>query len=278
MFDPHVTAQGAVPLLDRGTLNDEIPGQGVESGAFRLTVWPTCGEAVAQYAPLRDEPPPEGSEVDWDNLGRSVRRSRGALRRYNVHNGLGYMPTLTFRNAPDSMRGVNAAMSLFRRRVRYVVGDEPWLWVPERGKKGRLHVHYAVGWWERLAAVEVCERCASPSLSKVRSDVPDAGSFCIGCLWGHGWVGRPSEAVGDPRALAGYVSKYVGKDLVGLVAPGANRYRVARGHQPEAMRGRVESWRAAVGILRRVSSGGVVQALHDEIESWEGPPTWTVTW
>ena len=171
------------------------------------------------------------------------------------------------------------AMRLFIRRLRYVVGDQPWLWVPERGAKGRLHVHFANGWWEEAGAVEVCERCASPSLVKVRSDVPPAGSFCIGCLWGHGWVGRPSEGVGDSRAVAAYVSKYVGKELVGLVAPGASRYRVARGHQPQSVRGRVGSLREAVGVLGLVSgSKGVLVPLHDVVEGWEGPPTWSVTW
>ena len=267
------------PLLDRGTHNGENAGQGSADWPFKVVVWPTCGEASIQWRPAGYDPQPVGQ--DNDNLGRSVRRSRASLRRYLVHNQLAYMPTLTFRNAPESMRGVNLAMELFRNRLRYRGIDEPWLWVPEAGKlHGRLHVHYVCSWWATSGAVEVCQKCASGKLREVRAQLPPAESFCIGCLWGHGWVGAPSEGVGNARGVAGYVSKYVGKDLVGLVAPGANRYRLARGHQPEPEHSTVPLLHQAQQLVRDAAAGASVsmKALHAEIEGWKAPPTWVASW
>jgi hypothetical protein len=221
-------------------------------------------------------------DVEWDNLGRSVRRSKSALRRYLLHNNLGHMPTLTFRHAPESLRGVGAAMTLFTRTLMRHGLDGPWLWVPEAGHvHGRLHVHMAVNWWSERGAVEVCERCATDSLAKVRSDVPPAGSLCIGCMWGHGFVGAPSEAVGDPRALAGYVSKYAAKSL-GLVAGEQrhDRYHVRRGFQPEAVQWVSTSHDRGLRRLRELVGPGALDtvALHEIVEDWEAPPCFASTW
>jgi len=198
------------------------------------------------------------------------------------------MPTFTYRDARQSLGQITQDLRLFRYRlIRAEWWDGPstfpYLWTPERGKKGthRLHVHMGVEWWGRLGCVEVCDRCATSNLRKKRSDIPAAGSHCVGCIWQHGFVGAPSEGTGDPRALAGYVSKYVGKDLGDLLDKGQQRYRVGEGFQPEAVRdhGGDNLVRALMTVAERfgveVEDLGWI-ALHDVVEGWEAPPTWVV--
>ena len=272
-----------VPLLDQGTHKNQIPGQRVGNGPYKVVLWPSCNEATIQLRiarPERLKPSDKSLVQENENLDRSVRRSGAVVRRYSVHNGLGYMFTQTFKNDPGTASGLDAAVKGFVRRLVRAGVDEPYLWVAEKGsKRGRLHVHFLCEWWDRLQAVEVCDVCAVPNLRKVRADIPPAGSFCVGCLWGHGYVGRPSEAVGDPRKAAGYVSKYVGKDLAGLVEAYKNRYHCARGHQPEPMRAGFFSYLDALLALSD-HAGEALQgfALHDEVEDWKAPPTWAIRW
>ena len=244
-----------------------------------MVLWPTCGEATIQYRPATPQRPP-GQEPSARGRARdkSARQSASRIRRYTVHNALGFMPTLTFRHEPESLRGVEAACKDFARKLIRAGIDGPYLWVPERGSKNdRLHVHWLCSWWRRLGAVEVCERCASSGLRKVRSDIPPAGSLCIGCLWGHGFVGAPSEAVGDPLKAAGYVSKYVSKELVGLVDFGRHRYHVARGHQPEPVRATFWSFQDAyLGLMGHQGNPTDLTALHEVVEDWDAPMTWAL--
>lgn len=213
------------------------------------------------------------------DLVRSVRRSKASLRRFCVHNGLGYMPTLTFAHEPEDEAGIRWAMKEFQRKLRRLGIYGPNVWVTERGKKlGRLHVHYACNWYHELGAVEVCERCALPALRAKRSNLPPAGSLCVGCIWGHGFVGAPTEAVGDPRGLSAYVSKYAAEDF-DLGVPGRNRYHVSRGDQPPFVYRGADSeeyLRAVVSSL----AGSPVEwlALHEVVDEWRGPNTWVGRW
>lgn len=192
------------------------------------------------------------------------------------------MPTLTFRFDPLQVSSVHAAMRLFLKRLKYLGIDEAYAWVIERGEEnGRLHVHFACRWWARLGAVEVCERCATEGLRKVRSDIPKAGTFCVGCLWGHGFVGAPSECIGDPRGVAIYVSKYAAKELGWKKGSGANRYHVPRGYQPPVERFGSRSFDRALVRLGRVVdlSRAEVTVLHELLaEDWHGPPLWSFRW
>lgn len=270
------------PLLDKGTHKKESPARKLAADGslarFQTLVFPTAGEASIRLlgGGSADLPPrPE------DHVARSVRRSRSTLRRFCVHNGLGYMPTLTFRRAPSSRAAVCDAMRLFMMRLRYRGIDEPFSWVIERGEKDqRLHVHFACNWWARVGAVEVCERCATAGLRRVRSDVPPSSSFCVGCIWGNGFVGRPSECVGDPRGVAVYVSKYAAKEL-NFGTPGVNRYHVPRGCQPPEVRfGSFRFDHAASRLGEYFDTDTLeVLALHELLEDeWKGPPLWTFRW
>lgn len=282
--DPRLTPSEVqrVPLLDRGTLNDESPGKGLgrdgSLARFQVVAFPTAGEASIRLIGGGSAELPPRPE---DHVARSVRRSRSTLRRFCVHNGLGYMPTLTFRHDPASRSAVCVAVGRFLRRLRYRGVDEPFSWVIERGEKdGRLHVHFACNWWGRVEAVEVCERCATPGLRRVRSDIPPSSSFCVGCIWGNGFVGRPSECVGDPRGVAVYVSKYAAKEL-NFESPGLNRYHVPRGYQPPEVRYGSFRFEQASRRLSEYFDPMTLEvtALHELLEDeWKGPPLWSFRW
>lgn len=171
------------------------------------------------------------------------------------------------------------AMKDFARKLVRAGIDEPYLWVPERGSKhDRLHVHWLCNWWGRLGAVEVCERCATKRLREMRSDIAPVGSLCIGCIWGHGFVGAPSEVIGDPRKAAGYASKYVSKDVAGLVDFYKHRYHVARGHQPEPLRATFQTLQEAIlAVVELHGAPTGLTALHEVVDDWQAPDTWALT-
>lgn len=276
----------AVPLLDKGT---ELAHEAPRGAHFALVIWPTCGEATVIEN--------SGYEGDSLNLGqlspeererrnrlRAASRARAVSRRYCLHNGLGRMITGTYAEACENIDQASEDFRNFRRRLLrcewFDLETFPYCWVLEAGKRTRrLHLHVAVGeWWDRLGCVEVCERCASDGLRRKRRDIPPAGSHCIGCVWAHGFIGRPIDRE-DPSAVAHYAAKYVGKSL-GEGMTGRQAYRVAEGFQPQPLRVFVRSWDEAQEV---VSSALGVElqrteafALHDEVSEWAGRPTWAV--
>lgn len=244
-----------------------------------MACWPTCREAVVTrlWEPTEGSGPPLEGE---DNHARSVRRSRTAIRRYGRHNDLTQMPTLTYAERPNLDR-VSDDLRHFWRRFERASGESPgpYCAVPEWGKKtGRLHLHVGVTWWDRLDAVEVCELCARDALRAKRSDIPAAGSFCIGCLWGHGFVGR-AESNSTGRQLSGYLSKYLGKDLAAPM--GRWRYRVAQGYAPTCERFDCSSESEAVSVALEVVGDGRAPAStwnSDDAEGWHGPHVVAMDW
>lgn len=291
-----------VPILDIGTLTNQTPGQSVSNLELlesvlpvAATVYPSCGEATVQWRGF-GEWEPTGEIREWDNEGRSARRRRGEIRRMCAANGLGYLVTLTFEREPLTSDGVWRELKLFLRRLRRQLGYVfPFVAVIERGElNGRLHLHVCVGrWYVDLCVCSICRECAPPSWKWLQPP-PAVGTLCLRCVWGNGIVHGPSERVageiranGDSRRAAMYVSKYVSKELIEGSAKGEWRYRVARGFQPEAERFR---GREVVSVNRAVAArlglsaplsvigmpaGWSVTALHEEIEGWEGGPTWS---
>lgn len=195
------------------------------------------------------------------------------------------MVTLTYGDVPD-LDCVSDDLEHFWRRFRRATGERPgpYAAVPEWGKRTRrLHLHVGVTWWERLAAVEVCRGCAREALLAKRSDVAPRGSLCIGCVWGHGFVGRP-ECNADGKGLPGYLSKYLAKDLrsaVGGSPFGRQSYRVAQGFQPECERFDVASYDEGRAVALDVVGGGsepVSEWSSEEEPEWSAPPVWTMDW
>jgi hypothetical protein len=292
-----------IQVLDIGTelgRLDEIQG-----GRWVVKVFPTCGEASVTWSrlPLTDdsrEAAKAGREakaavmsrvpqpVQETSEERSVRRARAEVRRYGLHNRLDQMVTFTFAGDPppfDSLGEVvhNFWKRFYRRAEREGLSPGqrfPYVWVPEWGKVSRrLHLHMAVSWWDALGCVEVCQGCARDALKAVRKDLPPVGSFCVGCVWGHGFVGRP-ESNQDGRSLSKYLTKYLTKDLAGSeVKKGGQRYHCGEGQRPASAR--VEADSAYEGVLHALSVVRAIVGAEDvppvmfapaSDSEWSGPP------
>jgi len=246
-------------LLDLGTQFDRF----MTDGLYSLRVWPTCGEVSIVPVPVQRSGEiafvrhvaTSGSKVDNDNPARSLRRAKSAVRRYNVHNGLDQMITFTFRGDVPGVDDLSAVMHNFFRRLDRAfaaVGIDPdcdaYLWVPEWGsRRGRLHLHMCVRWWDWNMMTEVCRRCATPNLLRKRADVPRVGELlCIGCVWGHGFVGAPEDNT-NGRALSNYL--YVSKGLGSGLHNYRQSYRVGKGSQPQSVVEVVETPDEAVSLI-----------------------------
>jgi hypothetical protein len=161
-----------------------------------------------------------------------VRRAVGNLRRYAAHNKLSEMMTLTYETEPP-LDEVSRHLEHFWRRWCRATGRQipPYVIVPEWGPaNGRLHLHAGINWWAELEAVEVCDCCARPAL-RCKRTIPPAGCLCVGCLWGHGFVGAPERLDAKHWQLSAYLAKYLAKDMDRQLF-GHQRYRVAKGFQP----------------------------------------------
>lgn len=237
-------------------------------GSWRVKAWPTCAEASVTFVKARRECASDPVVAAWPEDGsrevcveawtrarssyetnedRALRRSRAAIRRYTRHNALTEMVTLTFAGEPPEFDSLSAVMAAFWKRFERGTGRSrgAYCWVPEWGTEThRLHIHMAVDWWGELNCVEVCRRCDKYGvLDRYAAHRGGLGEdlrvarTCIGCLWGHGFVGRPLRDDGaldsneDGRGLSRYLSKYLGKDLA--VGEGRQRYRVGEGSMPE---------------------------------------------
>ncbi len=250
------------------------------------SVWPTCGEASLYVRQSHRGAFGDSGPVDpVEAAKRDARRARTTIRRYVRHNGLPEVITLTFGGVVPALDEVSGILGFFWRRWCRRTGEPvpAYVVVPEWGKRSdRLHLHMAADWWRRLGAVEVCDRCARPALRRVRRDIPPAGSFCIGCLWGHGFVGRPEEDITRPESVAAYCAKYVSKDLEegGHLRLGAHRFRTAKGYAPEAVKlegsSFPELYDAVVSMM-----GGEEPAWRwnsADADDFKGPPTVVLGW
>ena len=124
-----------------------------------------------------------------------------------------------------------------------------------------LHVHFAVA---RFIGVRRIERA-----------------------WGHGFVHITllgdlpvgSGALGEARAAARYVSKYVGKDLGTAGTSGRHRYDLAQGFQPRSIRLDGTSPDEVLGWAESVMGGAAKYVWHSrQEESWAGPPSVFAEW
>jgi hypothetical protein len=194
-----------------------------------------------------------------------VRRARGKVRRYCAANRLNRLGTLTyappFCTDPAVLRSDVAA---FFRSLRDALGGEPfpYLWVPELHADGqRFHVHFAVGRFIPRRVIEAA--------------------------WGHGFVhikllgNLPvgSGAWGEARLAARYLSKYVAKTFAEADLFGRHRYEVGQGFQPVAHRLAATSREEVIAAACESMGARPSQVwLSDEVEDWQGPPSFWVAW
>jgi len=249
--------------------------QGHQLGRWELSLFPDAGEAGGSWQPLeggsgkRRPGRPEDLEV-W--LAReaerardeAARRARSKVRRYCAANGLNRLGTLTYAgegcHEPKQLR---ADLGRFFRRLRDGVGERfAYLWVPEWHASGHgLHAHFAVGRFIPRGLIENA--------------------------WGHGFVhikligNLPvgSGARAEARAAAGYLAKYISKDMER--ASGLNRYDVAQGFQPIRHRLHAPTDSEVIGLASQQMGGeapGVVWRSVDHLETWSGPPALWLLW
>lgn len=162
-------------------------------------------------------------------------RAGSEVRRFTLTNGLCFLWTLTYREAPLGRGEVVRHLRRFFERLQGAYGRFPMLAVIERGKRGtkRLHCHLAVPLWLNHAVLQT--------------------------LWSRGWVwvGDGSRCPGQPgmRRLSRYLAKYLKKELeqeaLGQVdrAPGEHRYYRTQGHTPTRLSFRFEDPRRAIRAM-----------------------------
>jgi hypothetical protein len=259
------------PRLDRGT---QLVNGVLYEGAREAVIW-ASRPALEEYQPERTaavelddrqaaamaEPQPADSIADQpdEHLERSLRRSRGRVRRYAVHNGCSRLLTLTYAPPqPTDARVVLRDVQAFQRALGAAYPALAWVRVFERHKSGALHVHVI----------------ASGPVPKGR----------LARLWGHGFVdvrrlGRPGESArAMARAGARYAAKYIGKGAI--AESGDHRYEVRQGFQPEAVR--VRGWTDSevwTDLVRAM--GGELPAYEWESSTatdWRGPPVRFLAW
>jgi hypothetical protein len=191
---------------------------------------------------------------------RSLRRTRGRLRRYSSANRFDRLVTLTNRDVCLDFDVFTRRLAAFERRLRQRHPEMPWAFSYELHPEGHgWHAHGGLPWW--VAHAE------------------------LAALWGHGFVhirrfkGRTGTRPGldAARQVGRYIAKYAGKDNE-AIPPGRQRYRVRHGYQPEAVRvylGHPEDVPGALAWLLedepsyRWSSSGSPE--------WTGPPAWFVS-
>ncbi len=235
---------------------------------WRLLVYRDAGEATGTFQGLDDQPISGGGPA-WPDLapGRSAeeagRRARAKVRRYCASNGLNRLGTLTYAGEGcHDPRQARADVGRYFRQLRRSLGGEPfpYLWVPELHKSGHgFHFHFAVGRFIRRGLIDEA--------------------------WGHGFVhikllGNLPVGSGvreEARVAAGYVSKYISKDLAGR--GGLNRYDVAQGFQPKTK----ESWlrteeEAIAAAKAQMGCEPRVVWRSKSKETWRGPQTVWLQW
>ncbi len=262
-----------------------------------VSLFPSCGEAALTFAPMAmgrpanvDENgelvPSLWSELDDEekserNSHRGATRSRGAMRRYMVHNRLTKMWVLTFagdgQHGADGWRRTNEEMHSFIRRLRRNFFRDrpfPYLFSAEPHPDGH-------GWHVNLMLPNVfidkhqMQRCWGNGNVWYTDFTRDREDWLGRSLGRAAGGGRASGRAGARRA-ASYAAKYIGKDLdeSSDIPAGAHRYEVAQGFQPVALRVRVRSFAAGLAYIGRHPSFGRVEwhGKSDEWEGWDGPP------
>lgn len=202
----------------------KLPSQ---EGEAYVRLYPTAGEASATVIPwwlqlAGKKRAPAARTASSHQRTANARRAAASVRRFVRANGLEFLWTATYADAPADRATVVEHLRRFFERAQRRWGRMPIVAVIERGKKnGRLHVHFAVERW-------LCHKCMRKT-------------------WGHGfvWVGDPGQLAGrtGARQLAGYLSKYVTKDVRQEVDDGVkpergsgHRYAVTEGWAPEERR------------------------------------------
>jgi hypothetical protein len=229
-------------------------------------LYPEAGEGGGSFlASLRREPVGGGAPDVERSRREAARRARGKLRRYCAANRLNRLVTLTYAGVGCFDHGeLRKHVGQFFIRLRRELGGDPlaYAWASEWHPGGHgLHVHFAVGRYVRQSLIRE--------------------------VWGHGIVHIKligdlpvgSGALEEARRAAGYLAKYVSKNIGDERVPRLHRYEVAQGFQPRAvpMRGRSDELLIARASERMGGPPSVVWRSSQR-EGWAGPPAYWCAW
>lgn len=256
----------------------QLVGEGLRTRPlWRAAFYPDSGEAT--YWAVMDQgdgmggsadlasgdgdlgaPPVATPDLDRrrENAVRARRRSRGRLRRYVTANTLTFMWTLTCADQTVDRREMVRRCQRFGRRLGVRWPELVYAYVLERHKSGAWHAHWALS------------RYVSHPI--------------VVNLWGHGFVlvsrRRHQGGRDAARRIAGYLAKYIGKDLGAGLELGQHAYEVRQGFQPRVIRlrswDRVTLWR---GIIAQ--AGGELPSYQwqsSQSDDWRGPPVGFMAW
>jgi len=237
--------------------------EGPKGGRWELALYPDAGEAGGSFRGLSRESSGGVWEYDPERSStEAARRARAKVRRYCAANGLNRLGTLTYRGVGNhDPKALRDDLGRFFRRLRGGVGEAfPYVWVPEWHSGGHgLHAHFAVGRFIRRGLIESAWGRGFVHI-KLLGDLP---------------VGSTTRE--EARVAAGYLSKYVSKDMDR--SDGLNRYDVAQGFQPKAELHKANSAADAIALLvhRMRAAPSYVWRSKDQ-EDWRGPPAVWVQW
>jgi hypothetical protein len=204
------------------------------------------------------EADPERSRVE------AARRARSKVRRYCAANRLNRLWTLTYAGEGCfDQAQVRADLGGFFRGLRRELGRPvPYVWVPEWHPGGHgLHVHFAVGEFVRHGLIK---------------DVWGRGIVHVRLI---GDLPVGSGQLEEARVAAGYLAKYVSKNVGDERIPRLHRYEVAQGFQPERVPLRGVSEAAVVALAsERMGSDPVRNWRSSQVEGWRGAPAYWCAW
>lgn len=188
-------------------------------------------------------------ERDRRNRNRSVRRAQTEVRRLVKVKSLTAMLTLTY---PENMVDLGQAKrhwKEFARRLRRVFPGFEYVGVWERQKRGALHAHVAVREVDRVLWYRGQLVKSFVVLRKIWQSV--IGASVEPRVRFDGQRG-PRGKQRDTGKLAGYLSKYIGKDI-GTLQGAGNSYFASEGGVPRAMR-----FFAPIGVGQHAGMEGVI--------------------
>lgn len=233
---------------------------------WTFTLYPQAAEGGGAFVPaLRPKrvgggaPDPERSEE------QAARRARTKVRRYCAANRLNRLATLTYAGDGCFDQGqLRAEVGGFFRELRAGLGGKPlpYLWVPEWHPGGHgLHVHFAVGRYVKRSLIERV-------WGRGRTHITLIGDLPVG-----------SGALEEARKAAGYLAKYVSKNVADERLPQLHRYEVAQGFQPDRVRLRGISQADVLDQACAIMGGTPSVSWNSaNVEGWQAPPSYWHAW
>lgn len=233
----------------------------LSEGRWVLALYRDACEASGSFRPSIPWSAGGGRRGESEDPERSraeaARRAGTRLRRYGVANRLDRLGTLTYRGEGVFEHGqLRGDLARFFRNLRELVGQSfPYAWVPEWHPGGHgLHAHFSLGRFVKVSLIEEAWGCGIVHIKRL------------------GNLPASQGAVGDARAAARYLAKYVRKGMDERRDFGGHRFDVAQGYQPRAERivGRSD---AEVVEEAAARMGGWPSYLwcSREAEEWFGP-------